>query len=633
MNTVQPSQSFNLRVGSLVFNGNSRYTITAVLDIDEVTARSATTGNTERFKLNELSAMPADDSGEDVFPAKELLKISDDKWIDAHRKSQLFDEILNADRKDKTQKIEDVATELSVSVPTVYLHLRAYKDSLSPLALLRKNRSDKGKGRFSNEVEELLQQAIDQFFLTQQKINVKALYDKFVLLLREHMQNPGNQDKTIKIPHINTVRNRVADLTASQKAHKRDGKKGKEAFRPLIHRVQGATMPLQSVQIDHTILDIVLVDEENRLPIGRPTLTIAICEHSRVITGFYLSFEKPSATLLACCISHSVLDKTQWLKEHGVEGEWKVKGLMSEVKTDNGKEFRSNALIRACDKHKINLSWRPVKTPRYGGQVERIFGTINQELHQLPGTTKSNVQQRSEYDSEKEARLTLFELETWLTEFIVNVYHKRVHSSLNMTPIQKYTIGILGDETTPGRGLPPMPANTKEFIIDFLPYQERTVQRQGLQIHGIHYFHDTLRRWIKQPDKNRKETQKFIVRYDPRDLSKVYFYDPEIEAYCSVPYRNTSYPPISLWEFKQIKKKLQENNPYPVNEEEVFEAKARMQKLIDQAQAKTKSTRMEKQKEQIRQRNASKSIQDPLNGLIPDLEDDIDFEDLTPYEE
>ena len=38
----------------------------------------------------------------------------------------------------------------------------------------------------------------------------------------------------------------------------------------------GADVPLAVVQIDHTLLDIIVLDEEMRLPIGRPWLTLAI---------------------------------------------------------------------------------------------------------------------------------------------------------------------------------------------------------------------------------------------------------------------------------------------------------------------------------------------------------------------
>ena len=38
-------------------------------------------------------------------------------------------------------------------------------------------------------------------------------------------------------------------------------------------------------QIDHTIVDLIVVDEVTRTPIGRPILTLAIDVHTRVATS------------------------------------------------------------------------------------------------------------------------------------------------------------------------------------------------------------------------------------------------------------------------------------------------------------------------------------------------------------
>ena len=43
---------------------------------------------------------------------------------------------------------------------------------------------------------------------------------------------------------------------------------------------------LEVVQIDHTPVDVIVVDEAHRLPIGRPWLTLAIDVATRVVAGF-----------------------------------------------------------------------------------------------------------------------------------------------------------------------------------------------------------------------------------------------------------------------------------------------------------------------------------------------------------
>src|SRR5690606_17671039 len=128
--------------------------------------------------------------------------------------------------------------------------------------------------------------------------------------------------------------------------------------------------------------------------------------------------------------------------------------LPAKVHLDNAKEFRGNMMQRGCDEYGIDLEWRPVGRPNFGAHVERALGSFAQEIHTLPGTTFSNPREKGEYDSEGKAALTLSEFEQWLTIYIVDVYHQKIHSSLGMSPAQAWQRGILGSDKAPGSGLP-----------------------------------------------------------------------------------------------------------------------------------------------------------------------------------
>ncbi|WP_163317099.1 integrase catalytic domain-containing protein, partial [Enterobacter hormaechei] len=89
-------------------------------------------------------------------------------------------------------------------------------------------------------------------------------------------------------------------------------------------------------------------------------------------------------------------------------------GLPECIHVDNGAEFHSRAFKLGCDDHNIVVSYRPPGTPRFGGHVERLIGTMMGAVHLLPGTHFSNVLDRGDYDSEARAVMTMRELETWL---------------------------------------------------------------------------------------------------------------------------------------------------------------------------------------------------------------------------
>ena len=158
-----------------------------------------------------------------------------------------------------------------------------------------------------------------------------------------------------------------------------------------------------------------------------------------MVVGFYISFDPPDALSVGLCIANGILPKEKWLARFDITTPWPCWGIPRVIHADNAKVFRGNMLKRACEEHGIDLQWGPVATPHWGGHIERLLGTFLREIHELPGTTKSNPKERGEYDSEKGAAMTLSEFEKWLVTFIVEVYHQRVHSSLKMSPIRKCT--------------------------------------------------------------------------------------------------------------------------------------------------------------------------------------------------
>ena len=198
-------------------------------------------------------------------------------------------------------------------------------------------------------------------------------------------------------------------------------RQGGDAARPL--RSAGGQPPeieglLEQVQMDHTVVDLEVVDEQYRRPIGRPYVTAAIDVASRGVAGLVVTLEAPSALSVGLCLAHMVTDKRAWLERLGIEADaraaWPMSGKPREIYVDNAAEFKSEALRRGCDQHGIKLSYRPEGMPHFGGIIERLIGTMMQMVHELPGTTFSSPAQRGDYDSQATAALTLAELNKWL---------------------------------------------------------------------------------------------------------------------------------------------------------------------------------------------------------------------------
>ena len=157
------------------------------------------------------------------------------------------------------------------------------------------------------------------------------------------------------------------------------------------------------MQIDHTEGDVILVDDEYRLPIGRPWITLAIDVYSRVIMGYYLSFDAPSILSVAMCVTHAILPKEEWLRRHGIDAEWPVWGIPEGFHSDNAGEFRSESIADSCLKHGLNIEFRPMGRPEFGAHIERLIGNVAYQLKGIPGSTFSSVDERGETKPEESA--------------------------------------------------------------------------------------------------------------------------------------------------------------------------------------------------------------------------------------
>ncbi|MFC3159851.1 Mu transposase C-terminal domain-containing protein [Chryseobacterium arachidis] len=88
-----------------------------------------------------------------------------------------------------------------------------------------------------------------------------------------------------------------------------------------------------------------------------------------------------------------------------------------------------------------------------------------------------------------------------------------------------------------------------------MPYVERSVQEYGVVIDHLYYYDDVLR-----PHIHRKDKGGYIFKRDPRDISIIYFLDPQTEQYYDIPFRNATHPAISIWEYRDALKKVKDRN-------------------------------------------------------------------------
>lgn len=510
----------------------------------------------------------------DRIAADGQLTMSDAAWEQAKNRASVIGALAKR-RVTGFAAADEAAMKLGVSRRQVYLLLGRYRQGSGLVTDLAIHRSTGGKGgnRLPEQVEDIVRGLIRRRFLTRQKLSVASLH-------REIIRACALQG--LKPPTRNTVSRRISMLNPVEVGRRREGPDAARLLQSAGGEVPVIGSILEQVQIDHTVIDIVVVDERERRPIGRPYLTVAIDVFSRTLVGLVLTLEPPSAVSVGLCLAHAVADKRPWLEQFGVEAEWPMSGKPKSLFLDNAAEFKSEALRRGCEQRGIRLSYRPPGHPHYGGIVERLIGTVMREIHQLPGTTFSSPVQRGRYDSEKMAALTLPELEKWLVLAVAS-YHGRRHGTLGQTPAATWAAGIAAT------GIPAVTANQTAFLVDFLPVIRRTLTRTGFLIDHVHYFANALKPWISRRDR----LGKFIIRRDPRDISRIWVLEPDGHNYVEVPYRSISNPSISLWEHRQALTRLRERGAAQVDEATLFRTIEQMRQVSETAVKTTKRLRRE----------------------------------------
>lgn len=395
--------------------------------------------------------------------------------------------------------LRDFCKEHQVSRSTAYRYLSRLRTNERASALKRQR---PGRKQLSTQLSDKHETTINQFlmreFLTRNKPEVGPALE----MLNSELEAVGlhSISRTALQARIDTIQDRTL-------VRKREGSSyAKHKFR-IIKSRNRVEEPLAVVQIDHTLADIFVVDPATREALGRPYLTVSIDVATRMLTGLYLSMSAPSAMNLMAAFRHSVFPKSEYLRVLDLDLDWPAHGLPVSVSTDNGSDLKSEAFKKGLDEYGVLHHFRPIATPHFGGHVERVIGSIQGFFHTLPGTTFSSVERKGTYKPEQHATLTLRDLERLLIKCWLSIYLKRGHKGLSDSPISAWNSAWQNAGV-----LPRMPRDPERFRLDFLPFETRKIQREGVELFGMFYRSDHLQKM------RNCGVRQVIAKYDPADI-------------------------------------------------------------------------------------------------------------------
>lgn len=533
------------------------------------------------------------------LPAEGLLSETDENRR-ARAVSEFQDavEVINAPRRERRRLIRAMCQRFGYNEATAYRRIKIVSLHGTADALMRAIRKGAGGYRISLEVQEVIRSHLQRHrFVLEPKTLPKILE-----LVNGHCRSRGWQEVSLA-----TLRNFEQETTLKKKLEAQGRKKkATDIFRSKVGHLPNNDYPLAIAQVDHTPIQVCLVDEVDRKPIGDAWLTLVIDTYSRMVLGFFLTFDPPSTLSTGLALAHAFLPKEEYLRSLGVNGSWPCWGFPDVILVDNAAELNGRMMHGARRRYRFTLRDRPVGAPNFGGHVESAFKTFMYEFKSLPGTKFSNPDERGEYDSEGRAIFTIREFEAFFVEFLVNDYHKSKHTGEGMegwVPLLKWQKGVLEGDVMPPTGLPDRPPDPRALRISLMPYEMRTIRNGIVQLFDETYHSGALTLISDNVDLTKPVTERrFEIRYDPRDISRVWLYDEATDGYIDLDFADLRKDPISLWEHRARKRRREDLSEQ--FKDERYDSKLRREGMKESAKKRTKQRRLEEEKARQRSHDA-----------------------------
>jgi putative transposase len=309
--------------------------------------------------------------------------------------------------------------------------------------------------------------------------------------------------------------------------------------------------PLGEVEADHTLLDIIVI--ENGVVLGRPWFTVLIDRYSRMIIGFSISFAAPSWVSILEALRHAVLRKEEDLQKWAEYGQtpfvfdWPCFGSPDCLYVDQGPEFLSASMTATGSCLNMRIVQLPPASGDKKGKVESNYKRINKELfHLLDGTTFSNPQMRKRYNSMDEAKFSINDVRYLTTRWVVDHHNREPHPGTGEIPAERWRKGMdeVGEKPAPPREL-------------IAPLIGKVIARK-LRDDGVRY---NRLRWNSNGFRALRERLGFacdvLVRIDPLDIKTAYVQDPDYNSWVEGQLMaESSVEQLTLRQYEHLRKAL-----------------------------------------------------------------------------
>ena len=454
---------------------------------------------------------------------------------------------------------------------TVTKWIQQYREADCNINALLDRHALKGnrETRLHPDIEDLIDQLIYDLYLTPERRSIKTVLGDINDQI--DISNLGRIESE-HLPHVGyeCLKARIFELDAYDVYAARYGIRAASVKFRSTGEGARAELPLERAAIDHCRLDLFVVDEETGLPLGRPWLTVILDECTRVILGYSLSFDEPSALTVMRALRHAMLPKDDM---DDVNNPWPTWGVIRTLVVDNGPEFHGFSLDHAAGQFGTTVQTCPRRKPWYKGKIERYFRTLQSDLISgIPGRTFSNIMEKGDYDSSKHALISLGTLNRILRIWTVDIYHQRRHTTLGESPVAKWARLI--DKVD--RHLP----DSAEWVdAAFGKRDHRVLGHQGIQFDSLFYNSSDMAS-LRHRHGDRITVE--IVTND-EDVGHLYVLCPDTGEYIKVEAVYSAYAQgMTRWQHRKCREYANALSEESQSNVSLADAKQRIKELIQQ---------------------------------------------------
>ncbi|WP_422139803.1 hypothetical protein [Endozoicomonas sp. ALC020] len=287
------------------------------------------------FVINSPESLEEDSLSEDLasLPKKQREEVLRRfKYVSKLRKS-----VDSWTEKSLSPLIPEIARELNDSKPPGWRTLArwnaAYSSNGQTVKALFTDYIKQGNhtSRLPEEVEDFIKQAIETY-KTKERISIQEAWDNLDGYITK-ANKQRSEDEKLKTPCYDIFRKRIKAEPPYELMMAREGKRKADIEFSSTGKSLNLERVLQRVEVDHTKLDVFVVDDENFLPLGRPWLTTSIDALSRSITGFYIGFHPPSFLSLIKLLKSIIIPKNYISEKYPeIQNPWICSGLLPSQK-------------------------------------------------------------------------------------------------------------------------------------------------------------------------------------------------------------------------------------------------------------------------------------------------------------